>query len=271
MDTSNLKIKFNMKNKNSKTRAQSGRKKAAGRRSAAGAPRGPGPEAFTAVMGEAASAEAYAGRPTESSRGLAADYGNPYVTRLQRNAAAGPPTYFSQIDPLLQPLSGSELAGHPGARFDGGLQDTSGAQAMRIQNLHQQSYEPALTYPDPPVPPFLQASAGALRHPPSESGFSMARANQRLNAQAMSSAAPSTAAETLNNTHARKSMLGSQVTTEASQMHNCADQQAAFTRSNREALQAAHLENSMMTPGSGPQAGKRQMRQDTASTMHNTL
>lgn len=142
-----------------------------------------------------------------------------------------------------------------------------------MRNLPQQSYEPALTYPGQRTQPYLQASSGGLQHPPSESGFSMARANQRLNAQAASSGEPSTAAETLNNTgHARKSVLGSQITTEASQMNNCADQQAAFARSNREALQAAHFENSMMTPSSCPKRGKRQGQDTaTASTMHNTL
>ena len=96
---------------------------------------------------------------------------------------------------------------------------------LHIQNLQKQSYEPALTYPDQQIQPYLKASSGGLQHPPSESGFSMARANQRLKTQAMSSAEPSTAAETLNNTgNARKSMLGSQITTEASQMNNCTDQ-----------------------------------------------
>lgn len=150
---------------------------------------------------------------TDATHGLPGDYANPYVTHLQRNAAlsGNVNSYFSQVDPPLQPLNGpNELPMYPRARFEGGLPDANEA-ALHIQDHHQQSYEPAPAYPDQQIQPYLQASSGALRHPPSESGFSMARANQRLKTtQAMSSGEPSTAAETLNTTgQARKSMRGS--------------------------------------------------------------
>ena len=92
----------------------------------------------------------------------------------------------------------------------------------------------------------------------------------------MSAGEPSTAAETLNNTvNARKSILGSQVTTDASQMiKNGTDTQISFVRGGPEALRPAKLESGTMTPNSfSKRQSKSFLKQDTgtASTMNNTL